>query len=424
MRQPITQELELIEFLTNTHYCGDTEVVAERIDLAQSAFFTILFSFFTTEAGKEFLMDRPLLDHLPLGNYFFLLAVILESLTLGVAVAELEARKNLKNTLNFLTKFINAGIIVPAIGLGLAAKITGIAAIGASVPYLFLAALSIGTAFSMANAIYHAVNMFAAPEGSALREAHKQALINNVIRSVLGVVMIIVIKALFVAAVSTGVGLAVFAGIGIVALVAVFVVGRVMKHSAEKRAHSAACRDQQEFKKLQQDKKVQMALKNNSTDTIKEATKAGGNEGDRLYVRDLATLLNAAQKESPEKLKQVFLTIIDAKIEDLNQKINDAQHAAEGRSRFFKAIIEIETPKHEEKVSGLKELKGIIEKLNEEKIDASDIDKISDKYPDIFQSFMHDKSDVELIFDAAKEYFAERVFPEGFEPPLRANFEF
>ena len=159
---------------------------------AQSAFFTVVFSFFTTPAGKFLLMGKGLILHLPLQVFLFPIAAVLEVTEAAAALKLLYSSKNrnLGKTLDAFKKSQKAGIIVPAIALGLTATITGIPTLGMFVPYLFLTAIGSYTLYTIVQFAYSTYKYSTIKEkGSALREGYKQRMIEMGVRSVVGIVL-------------------------------------------------------------------------------------------------------------------------------------------------------------------------------------------------------------------------------------------
>lgn len=416
MRNPTVNEIELTNFVASAQQPGSFGWVEEGLGVAQLGFFSIVFSFFTTPAGKAFLMERHLVNNAALQIFLFPIAAALEIADAAAAGVKLGTanNKNMEKTMNFVSKAIKAGIIVPAVVIGAVSALMGLTALGAVVPYLFVTALGINTIYHFSKAIYHVVKMYKAPEGSALRAAHKKQLISSVINTVIGVAMVGVIAGLFAAGVSTPIGLAVLAGIGVVTVVTAVAVHLGMKYYAKRQAEQAAKHKPVAVYKeplLSADTfrevLISTALKRSvSNGDIEAETKAAGDENDRLYVRNLVSLLNTADKEGPEVLKETFNDIISAKIVKLRQQIDDANEKSKKIFSFFTN----QKPKRQMKIRGLDALKIVIADFNgSAPLDAEKIAKIIEDYPGIFQSFKHDKSDVELIFDAAKEYFIKRV---------------
>lgn len=426
MRNPFKKErvdeFELKTFKSNTQSHVWTESAAEAVEYGQTGFFTTVFSFFTTGVGKEFLMMKPLIDHLPLQVFLFPIAALLELAESTIALVHLAnaENKNLEKSINFGTRALKSSIIITAVIIGVVATVTGAVALGAVVPYLFVTALALNTAFSIALSIYHAVKMLKASEGSALRQSHREELTKNLVRSVVGIIMVAVIATLFAVGVSTGVGLGVTAAIGIATVIGVAIYAGVMKYRAKKAA--AAIKEQgydrpEETEKdalLQEQPEpreaIRVALSGQALpkDIVEASHAVGSDRSDRLYVRDIAGLLVAAKKSGPDKMRQVFQTIIDEKIKELEGQIEKAQERAEKRPGLFNVFVPNEEPKRTEKIEALRELKeAAVDNYNGSEVAQTfEIDLIIKEHPGVFQSFMRDKGDVEVIFDAAKEFFA------------------
>jgi len=425
MIQVDISELELIEFKNNIASRTLVDSVEEKFEITQLSFFTIIFSFFTTPSGKQLLMSKLLIDHQPLQVYFFPLAAVLEIGEVSIALYKLGRadNKNLEKTLEFSNKIIKASFIITAVILGTIAQVAGIVVLGMLVPYLFIIGIALNTLYNISSAIYHIVKLYKAPKGSELRAAHQQALVNNIIHSVAGAVLVGVIVGIMVAGVSSGVGLAMIAGVGIITLLSVFIISRVMKYYAQKAAKKS---DKRELKNSHEKKLITVQSQKQATiskvfnenadlQAVEAATRAAGDQNDRLYVRDLSHLLNAAKRKGPNTLRIAFINVIDAKIAKLRNQIIQSNKRLNSKSdakkiqikhRFFKAIVPNEDSKRQAKISGLIELKQKISTFKGEYFVTKEINDIIKKHKKIFQSFLHDKSDVELIFDAAREYFA------------------
>lgn len=426
MSNLIANEAVLINFLTQTQQqaaLDRAQRTEEHLGFAKSGFFVGIFGFFTTVGGKALLMVKHLTKHAALQVFLFPIAGVLEiadATAAGVKLGKAK-NKNLDKTMNFVSKTIPATIIVTAITLGITAFALNLAALGAVVPYLFVTALSINAAYHLSNTVYHAIKMCKAERGSALRAAHKKKLISNTITTVLDVLIVGVIFGLFVAAVSTPISLAVVASVGIVTLGTGVAISIFMQRYAKKQAKKI---EERAKTAAAEEKCPLLTVNNNSAEAnydIKELTTAKGSEGDRLYVRNLATLLNAAKKidtqnamENKESnlLQQIFLKIITAKIENLTAENNADDKNANNRSSFFNMFTLNEKKKRKAKMDGLTALQENIEKFEKQTpINEVEINNIikEKKRAGIFQSFWKDKSDVELIFDAGKKYFIHDI---------------
>jgi hypothetical protein len=344
------------------------------VALAQQGVFTTIFGFFTTASGKDILMESKDIFHhsLPLQVVIFPLAALLELIELTSSVTRMATTKNrnLEKTMDLTVTSIKTITVMTAIIIGTLATITASAA-PVIVPILFTAAMALSASYSIANTIYHLIGMKRAQKDSLLYQAHCQAMKKNLIKSVVGVMLTGVIVGLFVVGVSTGVGLAVISAVGIAAMITAVVVPRVLKWRASRKVA-----DSKDITKI-----------SHSGDDE--------NKTDRLYVRNLHGKLEAAHDK-----KQELFGIIDEKAARLKKEMND-------KVGFFATS---QRPKRTMKREGLLALKKLLEPSK--KPSKEEIDEISDNYPGIFQSFFRDKSDVENIFDVAKEFFAVDECPK------------
>ena len=153
--------------------------------------------------------------------------------------------------------------------------------------------------------------------------------------------------------------------------------------------------------------KIEIALQDDATtQQVAEATYAMGDKNDRFYVRDFASLLSRAKKQGWETVKSVFVKIIDAKIDELKTQIKQDDVP---RPRVLGIFTPNESFKRRAKIRGLERLKI---RVNYDAVTVSAIKNIVDDNPGIFQSFMKDKSDVKLIFEAAKTFLITKKTPK------------
>ncbi|MCB1827667.1 MAG: hypothetical protein KDH94_04500, partial [Coxiellaceae bacterium] len=328
------------------------EKTEEGVGYGLLTVFSTIFGFFTTPQGRELLTEHNVIPHSSLHTppqiFLFPIAALIELADLTVAGIRLAVadNKNLDKTLNFASKLARVGIIVPAVGIGTAGAILGSAALSAVVPYMFVTALAIAAVYNIGKTLYHLKKMLDAPQGSALRAAHKQAFIGGVVGSALSMVLVGVVAALFVVGVTSPVGLGVAAGVGLVAIAATVVVNLVMKYRAKNAAATTNKTKVEDKVSLMQEKAHAIEAVINGDDSVAEATKAEGAADDRLYVRDLSSLLNVAKSKGDNELKETFEKIIEAEIKVLQGQIDEVQtKATPSKFTFFTD----ETPKRKSK---------------------------------------------------------------------------
>lgn len=381
-------------------------------ELAESSVFTIVFIFFGTEKGKAFLMEHSLIGTTPVQDFVFPLVALIQWMLAGLAIYDFLTAKNrnFSKTSTALLLPTKAMVNTTAITIGvLLTKHVLPLAFGISVPYLFLGMIAAYTLWTAGSMAYHFYKMRQAPEGSALREAHRAGMIANVIPTVVGIILCVVVGALFAASISSPFGLAVYASIGVGVLIGAMAASLYLKYRAKKQLEP-----KNGVQKFVPEQEIKNLVSNMDKSKIDHWTKpeAEGDKNDRFYVREFKPLLKSAKRADNKLLDgkdnhlvTVFTGIIGAKIQDLREQM---EKASENRSAFFNFFGIDERQKRQAKISGLFELKLLVgEVTGNNKIQASDIDKIIDNNPKIFQSFKREKSDVELIFDAAREYFTQ-----------------
>ena len=402
----------------------------------QSTMFVGVFSFFFTRREELFLLQEHDLFGKPLQVYVFPLVALvdfLEAIFAGVNFATAH-NKNLEKSLYLANKIIKASLVITAVSMGVYATINGVATLSAVVPYVFIAVMLVNTAFSLSAAIYHAVRMFKAPKASVLREAHKQALAKNIVGTVAGLTLTVVVGALLAVGVSSAIGLPILASAGIIAIVGAVIFNALIKrYSEKKRLRQGAESEQLKIFKVAQkgnvsesdsdndeqpllpDDLIKNALKEDvSVKDIVNASHGAGSKNDRFYVRiHLKSLLATAEHKGEETLKRVFISIVDEKISKLRSQIIESRdkRLPGGRPVLFNLFVPDETAKRNAKISGLTKLKQLIEEKKQGKLLFEQIDAVAAQHPGIFQSFWKEKSDVELIFDTAKEFFANKKEP-------------
>ena len=132
---------------------------------------------------------------------------------------------------------------------------------------------------------------------------------------------------------------------------------------------------------------------------------AKGHQDDYYYIRNLPRLLDAAKNKGFETLKRTFIVIIDEKIKLLDEQITGSSDS----HSFFQSYHASENAKRSKKMGALGQLKAAVESTTGESkfITEEALDKIIDDHAKVFQSFFKDTGDVEVIFNAAREYFLE-----------------
>ena len=344
---------------------GSRDLFNEGVALMQQGVFSTIFCFFTTKSGKALLMKNKTLFHhsQPAQTVLFPLAALFELMELGSVSYEMyqAKNKNLQRSLHLAVTSAKTITVMTAIGIGAAATIGGLAA-PTIVPILFTVALGLNTAYSMANTIYHLVRMYRAEKGSNLRLAHRKLMEKNLVGTLVGGMLTAAVVGLFVLSASTGAGLAVFSGVGILAMAVAIIVPRVLKKHRAKTIGKAS----------------------NSAKSVNDTLP----KNDRLYVRDLRGEIKNGGEE-----KKAFIAIIDEKSNDLVRQINN-------KEGFFAVS---QKPKRLIKIAALSALKACLEKG--QRPTKEEIDTIENDNPGIFQSFFRDTGAVENIFSVAKADF-------------------